>query len=49
MGDYGLVNEVIKFIWKYTHLNSFFTHILQGKKSSIQQKKTHIETFDNKG
>jgi hypothetical protein len=31
MGDYGLVNELIKFIWKYTHLDIFLTYILQGK------------------
>jgi hypothetical protein len=48
MGDYGLVDELIKFIWKYTHLNIFVTYILQGKKSSIQQKMTHVETFENK-
>jgi hypothetical protein len=48
MGDYELVNELIKFIWKYIHLNIFLTYILQGKKSSIQQKMTHVETFENK-
>jgi hypothetical protein len=40
--------ELIKLIWKYTHLDIFLTHMLQGKKSSIQQKLTHIETFENK-
>jgi hypothetical protein len=48
MGDYGLINELIKFIWKYAHLDTFLTYILQGKKSSIQQKMTHVETFENK-
>jgi hypothetical protein len=49
MGDYGLVNELIKFIWKYTHLKkNFFIYILQGKQSSIQQKVTHVKTFENK-
>jgi hypothetical protein len=48
MGDYGLVSELIKLIWKYTHLDIFLTYILQGKKSSIQQKMTHVETFENK-
>jgi hypothetical protein len=48
MGDYGLVNELIKFIWKYTHLNIFFIYILQGKQLSIQQKVTHVKTFENK-
>jgi hypothetical protein len=48
MGDYELVNELIKFTWKYTHLGIFFTYILQVKKSSIQQKMTHVETFENK-
>jgi hypothetical protein len=32
MGDYGLVNELIKFIWQYTHLDIFLTYILQEKK-----------------
>jgi len=35
MGDYGLVNELIKFIWKYTHLDIFLTYILPKKKLSI--------------
>jgi hypothetical protein len=48
MGDYGLVNELIKFIWKYTYLDIFFIYILQGKKSSIQQKVTHVIFFENK-
>jgi len=48
MEDYGLVHELIKFIWKYTHLNIFFTYILQGKKSSIQQKKDPCKNFWNK-
>jgi hypothetical protein len=48
MGDYGLVNELIIFVWQYTHLNIFLTYILQGKKSSIQQEMTHVETFENK-
>jgi len=48
MGDYGLVNELIKLIWKYTHLDIFLTCILQGNKLSIQQKMTHVETFENK-
>jgi hypothetical protein len=47
MGDYGFVNEIIKFIWKYTYLDIFLTYILQEKKSSIQQKLTHVETFEN--
>jgi hypothetical protein len=47
MGDYGFVNELIKFIWKYKHLDFFLTHILRGKKSSIQQKVTHVKTFEN--
>jgi len=37
----------MKFLWKYIHLNIFLTYILQGKKSSIQQKMTHVETFEN--
>jgi hypothetical protein len=48
MGDYGLVNKLIKFIGKYTQLNIFLTYILQGKKSSIQQKMTYVKTFENK-
>ncbi len=48
MGDYGLVNELIKFIWKYTYLDIFFIYILLGKKLSIQQQMTHVETFENK-
>jgi hypothetical protein len=48
MGDYGLVDEIIKFIWKYTHLDIFLTYILQAKKSSMLQKMTHVETFENK-
>jgi hypothetical protein len=48
MGDYGLVNELIKFLWKYIHLDIFLTYILQGKKSSIQQKMTHVKTFEDK-
>jgi hypothetical protein len=48
MGDYGFINKLIKFIWKYTHLYMFLTYILQGKKSSIQQKMTHVKTFENK-
>jgi hypothetical protein len=47
MGDYGLVNELIKFIWKYTHLDIFFIYILQGKKSSIQQKVTNVKNTKN--
>jgi hypothetical protein len=47
MGDYGFVNEVIEFIWKYLNLDIFFTYILQGKESSIQQKMTHVKTFEN--
>jgi hypothetical protein len=48
MGDYGLVNELIKLILKYTRLDIFLTYILQGKKSSIQQKMTHVKTFEYK-
>jgi hypothetical protein len=48
MGDYGLVDELIKFIWKCTHLNIVLTYNLQAKKSSIQPKMTHIKTFENK-
>jgi len=48
MRDYGLVNELIRFMWKYTQLETFFTYILQGKKSSIWQKMTHEEIFENK-
>jgi len=48
MEDYGLVNELIKFIWKYTHLDIFLTYILLRKKSSIQQKMTHVKTFEYK-
>jgi len=46
MENYGLVNEVIKFIWKYTHLDIFLTYI---KNHQSNKKKTHIETFENKG
>jgi len=48
MRDYELVNEIIKSIWKYIHLDIFLTYILQGKKSSIQCKMTHVETFEIK-
>jgi len=47
MGDYGFIDELIKFIWKYIHLDIFLTYILQGK-SSIQLKMTHVKTFENK-
>jgi hypothetical protein len=43
-----LFNELIKLIWKHTHSDIFLTHVLQGKKPSIQQKLTHVETFENK-
>jgi hypothetical protein len=43
-----LFNELIKFIWKYTQLDIYLTHLLQGKKWAIQQKFTHVETFENK-
>jgi hypothetical protein len=48
MGAYGLVNELIKFIQKNSHLDIFLTFILQGKKSSIQQKMTHVESCEKK-
>jgi hypothetical protein len=47
MGDYGLVNELIKFIWKNTNLDIFLTYTLHGKKSSMQQKMTHVKTCEN--
>ncbi len=43
-----LFTKLIKFIWKYTHLDIFLTHMLQGKKWSIQEKLTNVETFENK-
>jgi hypothetical protein len=48
MGVYRLVNELIKFIWTYIHLDILLIYILQGKTPSIQQKMTHVETFENK-
>jgi hypothetical protein len=49
MEDYGLVCELIKFIWKYLHLHIFFIYILQGKKNHQSNKKTtHVKNFENK-
>jgi len=47
-GPYVVINQLIKFIWKATHLKNSLTYMLGGKKISIQQKMTKIGTFENK-
>jgi hypothetical protein len=45
-GPYVAINQWIKSIWKVTHLKNSLLYML-GKKISIQQKMTKIETFEN--
>jgi len=48
MGDYGSVNELIKLYENIPTHTSFWHKFLQGIKSSIQQKMTHVKTSENK-
>jgi hypothetical protein len=48
MGDYGLVNELIKFIWKYAQSNIFFDIHFIRKNDQSNKKMTHVYIFENK-
>jgi hypothetical protein len=41
-------NQLLKSIWKVSHLENSSTYILGGGEISIQQKMTKIGTFENK-
>ncbi len=45
-GPYLMINQLIKSIQKVSYLKFFIIHV-RGKKISIQQKMTKIETFEN--
>jgi len=47
MGLFVMINQLIKSIWKVTHVENSLTYMLGGK-ISIQQKMTKIGTFENK-
>jgi hypothetical protein len=46
-GPYVVINQLMKPIWKATHLKNFLTY-MSGEKISIEQKMTKIRTFESK-
>jgi hypothetical protein len=47
-GPYVVINQLIKYIQKVTHLENSFNIHVRGKNISIQQKMTKVGTFENK-